>query len=272
MGLVTALAVVLIIVGAWLFRDRWRGGVGTSPDLKASIRKFLRKESGVKVFSLPSEPPAGEIISAVTNNPTSTTNKSGRVRTAKVARLGLPGSAWSAYFRAEQEQATTYQDMYRLIGQQLAQTDRLLTNASAQEQITGLFLAGEASAYARTNTVNPWLGARICEAYLWPNLRLVETNKSGQFVSDSLLNLCDVAFKEAGETNNIIKNYELLIAQSARTAQADILHYRLGRLYMDMGENQKALIQFQQIKSRTARMDRDLNALQVLLGAAKSKP
>ena len=274
MGLATALVVVLLGVSAWIFRDRWPGVFGISADLKVVIRKFLKKESGVKVFTLPNEPPAGEVVSAVTTNITTAaaTNRPGRVRTVKVAKLGLPGSAWSTWFRTAQEQATSYQDMYRLIGQQLALADRLLTNSSTQEQVTGLVMASEASAYARTNTVNLWLGARICEAYLWPNLGMVETNKSSQLTSDALLNLCDIAFKEAGETNNIIKNYEMLLAKSPKAAQADVLHYRLGRIYMDMGENQKALAQFQQIKSRTARMERDLGALQVLIGTAKPRP
>ena len=274
MGLATALVVVLLGVSAWIFRDRWPGVFGISADLKVVIRKFLKKESGVKVFTLPNEPPAGEVVSAVTTNITTAaaTNRPGRVRTVKVAKLGLPGSAWSAWFRTAQEQATSYQDMYRLIGQQLALADRLLTNSSTQEQVTGLVMASEASAYARTNTVNLWLGARICEAYLWPNLGMVETNKSSQLTSDALLNLCDIAFKEAGETNNIIKNYEMLLAKSPKAAQADVLHYRLGRIHMDMGENQKALAQFQQIKSRTARMERDLGALQVIMSTGKPKP
>lgn len=274
-GLATLLILVVFGLSAWLFRDHWPGGFGGSSDLKVVIRKFLKKASGEKVFTIPDEPPRAEVVSAVTTNTattnttTATTNRPGRIRAARVAKLGLPGSAWTIWFRSGQEQAASYQDMYRLIGQQLALADRLLTNSSAQEQVTGLVMASEASAYARTNTVNLWLGARICEAYLWPNLGVVETNKGSQLTSDALLNLCDIAFKEAGETNNIIKNYEMLLAKSPRAAQADVLHYRLGRIYMDMGENQKALAQFQKIKTRTARMERDFNALQVLI---KPKP
>jgi hypothetical protein len=276
-GLATGLIVVLLGVSAWLFRDRWPGGFGGSSDLKVVIRKFLKKESGVKSFTVPDEPPPVEAVAAVTTNAISTTNivttnRPGRIRTVRVAKLSLPGSAWSTWFRTAQEQAPSYRDMYRLIGQQLALADRLLTNASSQEQVTGLVMASEASAYARTNTINLWLGARICEAYLWPNLGMVETNKGSQLTSDALLNLCDIAFKEAGETNNIIKNYEMLLAKGPKAAQADVLHYRLGRIYMDMGENQKALAQFQQIKNRTARMERDFGALQVLIGSGKPKP
>ena len=271
-GLVTGLSLVLLAGSAWLFRDGWPGGFGSSADLKVVIRKFLKKESGVKIFTVPAEPPAAEVGSAITTNAPAVTNKAPRIRTAKAAKLGLPGSAWSTWFRTGHEQAPSYQIMYRLIGQQLALADRLLTNSSAPEQVTGLVMACEASAYARTNTVNLWLGARICEAYLWPHLAMVETNKGSPLTSDALLNLCDIAFKDAGETNNIIKNYELLIAKNARPAQADVLHYRLGRIYMDMGDNQKALAQFQQIKNRTPRMDRDFNALQVLIGTSKPKP
>lgn len=275
-ALALALAVVLVVAllggSAWLFRDELAARLGRSADLKSAIRKFLLKESGLKEFVIPEEPAPSEVTAVTVTNSTAVTNNSGRVRAVKTTRLALPGSAWSTWFRSGHEQSTTYKDMYRLIGQQLALADRLLTNSHLQAQQTGLLMAGEASAYARTNTVNVWLGARICEAYLWPNLGLVETNKAGLFSTDAVLNLCDVAFKDAGETNHIIKNYELLIAKTTRPAQLDTTHYRLARIYMDIGANQKALEQFNQIKNKTQRMDRELAALQVLINASKTKP
>lgn len=274
MWLGAILLVLGIAGGVWVFRDRVFPGPKTPADLKVAIRKYLLKQSGQKSFNLPDEPPGSELPApvVVTTNAAGTTNKAGRVRVPKAPRLGLPGSAWSAWFRSGQEKAASYPDMYRLIGEQLTLAERLLTNAAATEQVTGLAQAGEAGAYARTNAVNPWLGARICEAYLWPNLALVETNKPGQLTTDALLNLCDIAFKEAGETNNIIRNYEMLLARGSRSASADVLHYRLARVYMDMGENQKALEQFKQIKSPTAKMTRDLGALEVLMSIKKPKP
>jgi hypothetical protein len=134
----------------------------------------------------------------------------------------------------------------------------------------GIVLASEASTYARTNAVNLWLGARICEAYLWPNLSLVETNNRTTLTVDTLLNICDGAFQEAGETNNMIRNCELLIAKSKRPSQLDSTRFRLAHFYRDKGEDAKALAQFKLIKNyKMARVETEIAALEKRLGAKK---
>ena len=125
-------------------------------------------------------------------------------------------------------------------------------------------MASEASAYARTNAENLWLGARICEAYLWPNLPLVEATNQTLFTPDAVLNLCDIAFKDAGETNNIIRNYEYMLARTQRPpAQLDLARFRLAQIYLDTGENAKALKLLKEIKTmKTAKIDRQIDALE----------
>src|SRR6185503_18099189 len=143
---------------------------------------------------------ANPIIATVTNVVT-TTNKAGRVRTvnrvSKVTKSGRPETIFTAYFRTNQAQTETYEQMYRLIGEQLAVADQLLASPNAPQKLTALLMASEASEYARTNTSNLWLGARICEGYLWPNLALVENTNRSPFTAESLLTLCDTAFQEA---------------------------------------------------------------------------
>jgi hypothetical protein len=182
----------------------------------------------------------------------------------KVGKLGLPETGLSVYFRTNQAQATSYGEMYRYIGQQLLIAEQLIEGTNYPRQITGLVLATEASEHARTNAQNLWLGARICEAYLWPNLSLVEGTNRAAFTPDALLAICDTAFQEAGETNNIIRNYEVMIARVSRSpAYVDLLRYRLAHIYQDLGQDEKALPLLKQIKNyRMNRVPAEIAAME----------
>jgi hypothetical protein len=174
----------------------------------------------------------------------------------------------STYFRTNQEQAATYRDIYHFVGQQLAFADQLLTNADGGQRSLGLLMASEASAYTRTNAMNPWLSARICEAYLWPNLALVDATNRSLISADTLLNLCDVTFKEAGETNNILRNYEHMVARTKRPSEST--RFRLARLYQDAGEDAKALAQLKQIKAyKIKQVEFEISVLEKRLSTRK---
>jgi hypothetical protein len=182
----------------------------------------------------------------------------------KAAATMLPETTVSTYFLTNQMQCQTYADMYKFIGQELYVAERLLEETNVQRRVTGLVMAIEASNYARTNAVNLWLGARICEAYLWPHLSLIENTNRTLLTPDAVLNACDTAFREAGETNNIIRNYELMIVKVSRSAAyVDLLRYRLAHVYQDLGEEEKALPLLKQIKNyRMNRVPQEIAAME----------
>jgi hypothetical protein len=191
-------ALLLLGWGGWTLYGRITDRPASPGEIKRAIRKYLVRQSGEKEFAPPLDMAtasaetgvANPIITAVTNA-VITTNKAGKVRTvnrvSKVARSGRPETIFSAYFRTNQAQCSTYEQMYGLIGQQLAVADQLLGSSNTAQQLTGILMATEASEYARTNTANLWLGARICEGYLWPNLALVESTNRSPFTAESLL-------------------------------------------------------------------------------------
>jgi len=253
----------LLGVGGWMLYSKLAGQQPqTTAQVKRSIWKFLAKQTGSKTFKAPADIPTNAVAAAVI-----VTNKAGRIRPT-IPKAGLPESGVSAYFRAQQAQAASYPEIFRLIGQQLTVVEQLLESGESRQQVTGLVLASEASAYARTNAVNLWLGARICEAYLWPNLSMVETNSRSPLTTDTLLNTCEKAFRDAGETNNMIRNYEYLITKSKRPS--DSARYRLARLYQDQGEDAKALALMKQIKTiKTPRFEWELATLEKRVSAQK---
>ena len=255
-----AVALLLLGWGGWTLYGRMTDRPATPAEVKSAIRKYLAKKSGEKEFKAPldiatasAETGLSSPIIATVTNAVTTTNKAGRVRTvnkvSKVSKAGRPETIFTSYFRTNQAQCETYEQMYRLIGQQLAVADQLLASPEASKQLTALLMASEAGEYARTTTANLWLGARICEGYLWPNLALTETTNRSPFTAESLLTLCDTAFQEAGETNNIIRNYEYLIAKSRKPAQREVACYRLAQIYKDLGQYAKAVTLLKEIKT-----------------------
>ena len=86
---------------------------------------------------------------------------------------------------------------------------------------------------------------------------------------EQILNACDMAFKEAGETNNIIRNYKFLIAKSKGT-QPDISRFRLARVLEDQGDYAGALVYLRQITNTNKnRLQQTIAALEQKVKTAK---
>ena len=225
-----AALVVAIVAGAallgwggWTLYGRLTGRPLTPAQVKRAMWKFIVKHAGGNDFK-----PAVDWSTADLAGATMVTNKAGRVKPAaksgKNANLDLPETTLSAYFRTNHEAAASYERIFRLIGEELLVSEQLFEGTNAARQLTALVLAGEASVYARTNAGSGWLSARICEMYLWPHLPLVEATNRPAVTAEAVLNLCELAFKEADETNNVVRNYQLLIAHAQQPHEGAQVH------------------------------------------------
>ena len=259
-----------IAFGGWTFFK----GEATAEDSERALWKYLAKQARTKDFKPDLDLSGVSLIPAITRTTTLVTNKTtGAVRTVtrltkpptgKAAVNVMPETTLTTYFLTNQMQAQTYQEMYKFIGQELYVAEQLFAHTNIQQQVAGMAMAIEASHYARTNAVNLWLGARICEAYLWPHLSLIENTNRTLLTPDAVLNACDTAFNDAGETNNIIRNYELMISKVSRSpAYVDLLRYRLAHVYQDLGEEEKALPLLKEIKNyRMNRVPQEIAAME----------
>jgi hypothetical protein len=266
------LLIVGILFGGWTLYGKFAGG--SADQSKRVLWKYLAKEARTKNFKPDLDLSNVTLTTAARTVMTTVTNKSGNVKTVtrvlkpaaavKAGSAALPETSLSTYFRTNQMQAESYQEMYLFIGQQLFVANQLFGSTNQQQQAAALVLASEASTYARTNALNLWLGARICEAFLWPNLVLAEKTNGTALTTDVLLSLCQSAFLEAGETNNIIRNYEYMIAKVSRSpAYVDLLRYQLAHIYQDLGEEEKALPLLKEIKNyRMNRVPQEIAALE----------
>ena len=254
--------------GGWTLYGRFTGRPQTTAQVKRSIWKYLAKQTGGRKFK-----PAVDLSTAgLTASTLTVTNKAGRVRMVNVATKtgrALPQTPLSVYFRTNQEQAASYEQMYRFIGEQLTVAEQLLKGDETSLQLMGLVMASEASVYARTNVLNLWLGARICEAYLWPNLALVETTNRTLLTPSTVLDLCEAAFKEADETNHLIRSYEYLIGKTTGSQQQmDLPRFRLSRLYQSLGRDEDALKLLKEIKAlKSPKVAQDIAILERQINA-----
>lgn len=231
----------LVVIGAvWFGPGLFRKLTDRPPsaqEVHHSLWSYLHKRTGQKDFKVDWSAETNEVLQTSAGSPDNPTRK-------KKSRA--PQAIYSRYFKQKQDEVSSYKDVYKLIGQELQLAEGFLANPEPEQKQTALLLATEASRYASDPGGDPWLAARICEGYLWANLALVESTEKPVMSVEQILSACEVAFKEAGETNNVIRNYKFLIAKGQGT-QPDISRFRLARVLEDQGNYTEALVCLKQI-------------------------
>ncbi len=268
LALAVLLGLALFSGGGWYLWVKFSGRPLSVAQTKRVIWKHLGKQARPKKFQPPPAAADAMILGAGIPAPvlTTTTNRTGRIRmAARTSRgpLDFPETTLSEYFRTNQEIAASYDIMYRFIGEQLKAADAVLTSTNGAREFTALALAGEASIYARTNALDYWLSARICDAYLWPRLALVAGTNRAAVTQDAVLTACELAYRDASETNNMIRAYEMILARSTRTASLDQARFRLALIYIDHERNAEALKLLQSLQSlKSAKIAREIGMLE----------
>jgi hypothetical protein len=229
---------LLVLLGVWYGPSAFRKLTNrpeSAQDVGKNIWKYLAKRSGEKEFAVD--------LSAVTNG-VSEAAPEATAPLRKRNRRPLPAQAgYAKYFQQKQAEASTYKALYKLVGQELKLGESLLQ--SADEKQAGVALIMDASRCATSPTEDPWLAARICEGFIWPE---VEKNEKANASAEQLLSFCENVFRDAGETNNVIRNYRMLIAK-AQGSQVDITRFRLSRVLQDAGQYREALACLQQMSN-----------------------
>jgi hypothetical protein len=128
------------------------------------------------------------------------------------------------YIRSVRQQVSgvrSYEALYRIVGQQLATADRLLADPDILRRRMGLKMAREACGHVNSGAVDVWLAARICEAYFWPNLDLADAQPGSRERALDLLETSRRVFFDTYETNSVLTNYNLLMANAPNARAAD---------------------------------------------------
>lgn len=261
------LLVLLAGASALLFGcDKADRPSGSSADPKAEIQKFLLKQTGQKQFAPGMDLNLPARLATVRSNATvleqrtlalraslgtaqESPQATGKPMAASLeAQLREAERAWevarvevarlqeelsqqeNTYIRSVRQEIAavrTYDAMYRLIGQQLATADGLLADPDRARQRMGLKMAREACGHVNSGGVDTWLAARICEAYFWPNLDLADAEAGSRERALDLLETSRRVFFQTDETNNVLKNYSLLLSNAPNAKAADTFRVQL---------------------------------------------
>jgi hypothetical protein len=247
-------------------------GSGAAADPKAQIYKHLSKQTGQKQFTpgidldLPKQLATLRSNANVLEQRTLGLRASSRTadeqkRAALESELQELERAWEVarvaaarkqeelshqedgYIRSVRQQMSgvrTYQELYSLIGQQLATADRLLAEPDKARRRMGLKLAREACGHVNSDSVDVWLAARICEAYFWPNLEVADATPDTRERALDLLETARRVFFDTYETNNVLTNYNLLMANAPNARAADTFRVQLADWLEEKGSLQHA--------------------------------
>ena len=134
------------------------------------------------------------------------------------------------YIRSVRQQISevrSYEALYRIAGQQLATADQLLAEQDISRRRMGLKMAREACNHMNSGAVDVWLAARICEAYFWPNLDLADVQPGSRERALDLLETARRVFFDTYETNSVLTNYNLLMANAPNARAADTFRVQL---------------------------------------------
>jgi len=171
----------------------------------------------------------------------------GSASARRVARLG---SQFTADLSAEFAQTASYEGMYRLIGQEIWVSRRLLASANPGHQRVGVALALDASRHALEDAQNGWVAARICEGYVWPHLRLAtDANQDSRFTPENLLGECANIFRKNLEIRNVVSTYEKMLARPGAAPRADWARSQIAMACEEAGDLRQALRWWRQIQN-----------------------
>lgn len=147
--------------------------------------------------------------------------------------------------RQKFEDATTYEAMYRLIGEELWVADRLFGSANPEHQQVALRLAQQAGRDALYQTENAWLAGSIYKGYVCPSIGLASSGGT----ADIVLNDCADFLRRCGDNGAVINLYQEVLATTKTPKRADWARVQISQIHEQAGEFKEAVHWLQQVKA-----------------------
>jgi hypothetical protein len=145
--------------------------------------------------------------------------------------------------------ASSYEAMYRAVGQELFVARRLLEAENPEIRREGVTIGLAAARQALGFVMNGAVAARICEGYVLPNLDLAtDRSPRSAFNEQNLLTQCADIFRRNEEPNNVVRVYELYLASAKNPQRADWARSQIAMAYEQAGDAKNALAAIREIK------------------------
>jgi hypothetical protein len=145
--------------------------------------------------------------------------------------------------------ASSYEAMYQALGQELFVAQRILASGNPEHRREGVTIALAAAQHALGFVMNGSVAARICEGYILPNLDLAtDRNPRSTFNEENLLGQCADIFRRNEEPNNVVRTYEIYLAEAKNPQRADWARSQIAMAQEQAGNAKGALTAIHQIK------------------------
>ena len=142
-----------------------------------------------------------------------------------------------------------YKTVYRAIGEHLFIAENLINGSTNQQHTDGFRIIAELIEVANDVAYDPWLGARICDAYLVGQIDKAEENPKHGPSREQFLQIAGRAYKNAEEDDKLIDLGKLYLSKYPSGARADDIRRRLVWLLQNKGRKKEAEVYLSQIKS-----------------------
>ncbi len=142
-----------------------------------------------------------------------------------------------------------YKTVYRAIGEHLFIAGNLINGSGERQPTDGFRVIAELIEVANEVAYDPWLGARICDAYLVGQIDKIEENPKHGPGREQYLHIAGRAYKNAEEDDRLIDLGVLYLSKYPTGSRADDMRRRLAWLLQSKGRKKEAEVYLSQIKS-----------------------
>jgi hypothetical protein len=171
-------------------------------------------------------------------------------QTSGNAALAKARAAFSDESERKVASASSYDVMYKIIGQELFVAKGLLASGNPEHRRQGVLTALGASRHASAYAMNGAVAARICEGYVLPNLDLAnDTNRRSTFNEENLLRQCADIFERNYEFNNVVRTYQIFLDGVKNAERADWARSQIGQAYEQANNPKLAIQAYRQIQN-----------------------
>lgn len=163
-------------------------------------------------------------------------------------------SAWNA-LKFVYDAPPDYKTVYRSIGEHLSVAEGLLKSGDEKSRQNGLRLIAELLEVAEEIAYDPWLAARITDAYLVPQFDVGEETPKSGYSQEQLIHIAGRVYRNADEDDRLIDLYKIYLTKFPTSSRANDIRRRLAQALQSKGQRQEAQVYLAQIKSTPAATD-----------------
>lgn len=133
-----------------------------------------------------------------------------------------------------------YEMVYSAMQAHLKVADTLLASADEKSRTAGLRIILELADVANEVAADPWLGARLADAYLLPAIAAAHDNARETYPREQLMELAGDYYKQAEDNDHLILLGRDYLAHYPDRPQADRVRREVARLLQGRGEKEEA--------------------------------